>query len=134
MAKYEEKLKNFANANKRLREAVTNYKSSPEDTLYRDGLIQRFEFTLELAWKTTAEYLEEYGVILTMKSPKTVFKAAYSSGLIDNEALWIKLLDDRNLTSHIYDEEEVDKIANEICLRYAKELASLYVKLSGDAV
>lgn len=130
MANLENKLKNFANANKRLREAVTAFKAAPCDKLYRDGLIQRFEFTLELAWKTTAEYLQSSGVVLDMLSPKSVFKAAYTAGLIDDEAIWINLLDDRNKTSHTYDEEEADKIAEEICLRYSKELSSLYKKLS----
>ena len=132
MADYSEKLKNLEKANKRLREAVTEYKALPDNSLYRDGLIQRFEFTIELTWKTTAEYLRSHGVALNMVSPKTVFKSAYSLGIIDNEELWVKLLDDRNITSHIYDEEEADKIANEICLRYSKELAKLYKTLSVD--
>lgn len=127
----ENKLQNFKKAQKRLSEAVGIYKSSPDDKLYRDGLIQRFEFTFELGWKTAAAYLQSHGVVLDMLSPKTVLKAAYAAGLIDNEAVWVKLLGDRNVTSHMYDELEADKIADEICMHYSREMSTLYKKLSG---
>ena len=44
-----QKIENYQNAVKRLEEAIARYQAAPDDTLYRDGLIQRFEFTFELA-------------------------------------------------------------------------------------
>lgn len=130
MKKSEIKLKNFALANKRLREAVTAYKSEKDNTLYRDAVIQRFEFTYELAWKTLSEILREHGIVLDILSPKTVFKAAYGAGYIKNEALWLKIIEDRNSMSHTYDEETATQIAIEICNRYGKEFSALLNALS----
>lgn len=56
-----QKIENYKNAIMQLEDAVNCYLASPQDTLYRDGLIQRFEFTVELAWKSLREYLEDQG-------------------------------------------------------------------------
>lgn len=130
MKKVETKLQNFTSANKRLREAVTAYKNDKDNALYRDALIQRFEFTFELAWKTTAEVLREQGIVIEILSPKSVFKAAFSAGYIDDEDVWVKIIDDRNSMSHTYDEETAIKIADEICNRYCKPMSALLKKLS----
>ena len=64
-----QKIENYKRALAQLEEAVKRYRQSPEDTLYRDGLIQRFEFTVELAWKSMKEYLEDQGMVLSIASP-----------------------------------------------------------------
>lgn len=130
MSSIETKLNNFEDAYRRLREAIIDYKRATRDTLYRDGLIQRFEFTFELAWKTTAEVLKEQGVVIDVISPKFVFKAAYSAGYIDNEQIWVNMIDDRNRTSHNYDEGAAETIADNICNRYAKEFSFLIKSLT----
>lgn len=131
MKKLETKLNNFTAANKRLREAVTAYKNDKSNALYRDALIQRFEFTFELAWKTTSDILRGQGIVMDVISPKSVFKAAYGAGYIDDEEVWVKIIDDRNSMSHTYDEETAINIADEICNRYCKATAALLKKLSG---
>lgn len=127
--KIKTKLENFASAIKRLREAVTAYKNEPENKLYRDALIQRFEFTFELAWKSLAEVLKDGGIVIEIVAPKNVLKAAYSAGYVANEADWINILEDRNLMSHTYDEETADRIADDICNRYVKAIGNLQKKL-----
>lgn len=130
MVKIENKLKNFTAANKRLHEAVTAYKNDPNNTLYRDALIQRFEFTFELAWKTIAAVLTEQGIKLTILSPKAVIKEAYNAGYITDEEIWLRLLEDRNLMSHTYDEATAAEIAANVCRYYSKELNVLLNSLS----
>ena len=125
MSKVENKLVNFTAANKRLKEAVTAYKSDKENSLYRDALIQRFEFTFELAWKTTAEVLRGQGIVPEILSPKSVFRVAYNSGYITKENIWLDILNDRNSMSHTYDEQSASRIADDICNRYAKEINAL---------
>ena len=90
-------LTQFADANKRLQEALD---TPLTEALALDGTIQRFEFTFELAWKTLKVFLEDQGMIC--RSPKACFKDAFKIGWIDNEDSWISLLQARNMTSHVY--------------------------------
>lgn len=73
-----------------------------------DATIQRFEFTIELFWKLLRSILEAKGV--QVQYPKDVLKEAYKGHLIDNEQEWLKMLLDRNLSSHTYDKQLADKI------------------------
>ena len=74
-----QKIENYKRALAQLEEAVDRYQQSPKDTLYRDGLIQRFEFTVELAWKSMKEYLEDQGMVLSIASPRGILKEAYAA-------------------------------------------------------
>ncbi|MDE5897188.1 MAG: nucleotidyltransferase substrate binding protein [Clostridia bacterium] len=125
MQRIENKLNNLTSANKRLREAIVSYRAESENTLYRDALIQRFEFTFELAWKTLTEVLREQGIVLAIISPKSVLKEAYGAGYIQDEKIWMQMIEDRNAMSHIYQEEEAGRIAEEICMRYGKMFTQL---------
>ena len=88
----------------RLREAL----AEPETTLVRDAAIKRFEFTFELAWKATQRLLRDQGILC--RSPKECFREAFAFGLVHDDPLWIRMMEDRNLTVHTYDERTADKI------------------------
>jgi nucleotidyltransferase substrate binding protein (TIGR01987 family) len=75
----------------------------------RDAAIQRFEFTFELAWKATMHLARKYGVE-SGASPKQIIKAAFKVGWIEDDALWLKMLEDRNRTSHTYKEQLAKEI------------------------
>ncbi|HCJ11613.1 MAG TPA: nucleotidyltransferase [Opitutae bacterium] len=74
----------------------------PDDVCI-DAAIQRFEYTYELSWKTLKTYIEER-LGESPKFPKQVLSTAYQANLIDDETQWLTLLNDRNLTSHLYSE------------------------------
>lgn len=76
--------------------------------LERDGVIQRFEFTYELAWKTLKRILAFKG--LDINNPRDVFREAAKQKLIDDPLVWFEFLRKRNLTVHTYNPE----VANEI--------------------
>jgi nucleotidyltransferase substrate binding protein (TIGR01987 family) len=97
-------------------------KPMQEDRINIDATIQRFEFTFELSWKFLKEFFFERG--LELNYPKEIIKEAFSVSLIDNENLWIKMLRDRNMTSHTYDEKLADEIFSRIKL-YVPELRNL---------
>lgn len=78
------------------------------DDLDRDGAIQRFEFCLELAWKTMKRILNFKGSNVSF--PKDVFREAARANLIDKPDLWFEFIEKRNKTSHIYNE----LVANEV--------------------
>ena len=120
-----QKVENYQNALKRLEEAIARYQTAPNDTLYRDGLIQRFEFTFELAWKSLKEYMEDQGMVLTIVSPRSVLKEAYAAGIIDNPDIWNEAVDSRNLMSHIYDEETAISIADRVSSEFIVPLTAL---------
>lgn len=127
MRKFEEKYGKFSEAVKRLEEAIQDYGKTPISTV-RDGVIQRFEFCTELAWKATREYLIEQGYT-ELNSPKAVMRQAYADGLITDETVWLQLLDARNLTSHIYDEQTAGSIFEDICKKYLAQFHGLLRKL-----
>jgi nucleotidyltransferase substrate binding protein (TIGR01987 family) len=75
-----------------------------ERDVMRDGVIQRFEYTFELAWKTIRRYLEIYGLEKAdTLNNRELFRAGSENGLIKDAATWFDYLADRNQTSHIYD-------------------------------
>lgn len=125
--KLENKIENFNNALNRLGEMCVKFRNSKdreEKEAYRDALIQRFEFTFELAWKTLYQYMTFNG--FSVRSwPREILKAAYQNGLIDNEQVWLSMLDARNTLSHVYKEEQAAAIAEKICPDFYNELATL---------
>ncbi len=127
MNKLDNKLFNFKNAVASLKEAVDQYRLH-NSSIIRDGLIQRFEFTYELSWKTTKVYLENLGIV-DKNSPKAVIKEAYAQGLISNEENWLLMLHDRNMTSHIYQETLAVEIAKRIVDIYVIEFQMLLIKI-----
>ena len=126
MSDYRVKLTNFHNAMSRLKEGVQKWDEA--DDLARDGLIQRFEFTFELAWKTVKTCFEEEGLI-GLNSPKTVLREAYAAGLLKSEELWLAMLQDRNSTAHIYSEQVAVQICRRIQERYLDAFAELIEQL-----
>lgn len=128
MTRLKNKLFNFSKALQRLKEAAEVFKQKDTGDVIRDGLIQRFEFTYELSWKTTKEYLEDIGIV-DKNSPKVIFREAYSQKLIENEENWLLMLNDRNQTSHVYQEKMAEEIAGRIVDIYIKEFELLLQKL-----
>ncbi len=114
------KLKDAA---KSLEEGIKQTKNQ----LDRDGVIQRFEFTFELLWKTLKLLLLDEGIITN--SPKEVLKETYRFGLINIESLFLDMLDDRNQTSHIYSEEVSKEIFNRIKKDYLAAIKKLLKEL-----
>ena len=93
--------------------------------LEKEGTLQRFEFTFELAWKVMKDYLEEGGVLISPLTPKNVIKQAFVSRIIENGQVWIDMLLSRNLMSHTYDSIKFEVIAKDVEIKYLVELKNL---------
>ena len=91
-------------ATRRLEEAIERTR----DDLDRDGTIQRFEFTVELLWKTLRRLLHYQGV--ECQSPRNCIKLAFRHGLIDDDEIILDMIDDRNRSSHVYSDETAQEI------------------------
>lgn len=118
------KIKNFQKAVLRLAEGVAEYHAHPSTTA-RDGVIQRFEFTFELAWKSLKVYMQDQGVGADLQFPRQVLKEAYAAKLIGNQTIWIDMLTARNATSHIYDDTQATAVMAEIEAHYLSALQAL---------
>lgn len=128
MGKFSEKYGKLAVAVDRLAEGVAEYERRQSDVV-RDGVIQRFEFCVELAWKTAREYLLEQGYA-DLNSPKSVMRQAYADGLVNDGDTWVTMLNDCNLTSHLYDEATAAAIFSRIAVLYLPMLRGLFASLS----
>jgi nucleotidyltransferase substrate binding protein (TIGR01987 family) len=84
--------------------AASQPEGSTERELMRDGVIQRFEYTFELAWKLVKRYLEEYGLErVDSLTNRDLFRVGFEQGLLRDAEAWLNYLKSRNLTSHTYE-------------------------------
>lgn len=125
MKKLNDKFDNFNQAVKRLNEANIAYKKNTVSDLFQDALIKRFEFTFELAWKTLRQYLIDEGYRLESVSPKGVLSFAYQERILNDEELWLDMLECRNTTTHDYGRELATVCADKISNRFCKALSDL---------
>lgn len=123
-----EKYEKAVNALTTLKEAVqdiTSVKTSapgahkePEKLyrVYRDSMIQRFEYTFDVTWKLLSEYLVSQGRTTEIKAPKAIFRESLKAGILSEEEtrLAINMVEDRNLTTHGYDEALIEEISARI--------------------
>jgi nucleotidyltransferase substrate binding protein (TIGR01987 family) len=84
----------------------------PANDRERDGAIQRFKYTFELAWKTSKRFLADLGI--ESLSPKSVIRDLAQQNLIDDAEAWLNFLRARNETSHIYKEEVASRVFSQI--------------------
>ncbi len=76
-SRWKQRFENFSRAFRLLKTALEERSLDEFSDLEQEGLVQRFEFTFELAWKTMKDYLEDSGFQITPVTPKTVIKEAY---------------------------------------------------------
>ncbi|MBI4238032.1 MAG: nucleotidyltransferase substrate binding protein [Deltaproteobacteria bacterium] len=90
------------------------------DELKQDGVIQRFEFTFELLWKTLKRYLAYLGQ--PTNNPRDTLKAAFREGLLAEETAYLAMLEDRNICTHVYDYATTRRIFQKIQLQYYRAM------------
>ncbi len=124
-----QRLSNYDKAVARLQNAAkivsTEKQFSGEvDDLLKEGLVQRFEYTQELAWKVMKDY-EEYQGYTDVQGSRDAIRKALQMGIIEDTA-WMSTISSRNLTSHCYDEDEFNMVFNQIIHDYLP----IFVKFS----
>lgn len=118
--------KQFKEAHQRLKEAV---KIKEESDIKRDAVIKRFEFTYEFLWKVYKKIARSQK--LDYFSPKSSFQFAFKSGLIEDEDLYLEIIDARNKTTHVYSEEEAKEIYNFIKEKVINAFGAAEKKIAG---
>lgn len=122
--RWKQRFQNFEKAYSKLQNATQLQEFSE---LERAGLIQTFEFTFELAWKTLKDLLEYEGY--EVKSPRETLKKAFEMEYITDGSGWLDILNKRNLMSHTYDEDTSIKVAELITGTYYQLIEELYTVL-----
>ena len=98
--------------------------------LEQEGLIKRFEYTFELAWKTAKDYLEAKGVSVTY--PRDVLKQAFQSGLVRDGEAWLEMLESRNTMAHTYDEARFNEAVESVRKRFFPAIRDLVDRLHAE--
>jgi nucleotidyltransferase substrate binding protein (TIGR01987 family) len=98
------------------------------DDILKEGLIQRFEYTHELAWNVMKDFLVNSGNTNIFGS-KDATREAFSVGLIENGEIWMDMIKSRNKTSHTYNEETADDIFLKIMHQYFHEFIQFRNKM-----
>ena len=123
-SRWKQRYSNFSKAISQLTEFV----EKPELNKFEaQGLIQCFEYTFELAWKTAKDYLEEQG--FSVKSPRQTIQIAFQIELVADGHVWIDALDKRNLMAHTYDEKKTKEAEELIRVQYYSILKALHDEL-----
>jgi len=128
--RWQQRFENFDRALSLLREALARGPSSL-NPLEKEGVVQRFEYTLELAWKTIKDYLEESGVMLAAVTPRQVIKDAFAARVLADGQTWIDMIDHRNLLSHTYDPANFEEAVEAIHDRYLAAFGQVRDLLAG---
>ena len=124
-----QRFSNYSKALEQLRDAVNLTRTRPLSKLEKQGLIQCFEYTHELAWKTLKDLLETHGVSELFGS-KDATREAFRLGILIEGETWMHMIKSRNQTSHLYDEKLVEEIIELILKTYFSEFDFLDKKLN----
>jgi nucleotidyltransferase substrate binding protein (TIGR01987 family) len=122
--RWQQRFENFDRALSLLKDALSRGPSALNQ-LEKEGAVQRFEYTLELAWKTVKDYLEQSGVVLSAVTPRQVIKDAFAARILDDGQTWIDMIDHRNLLSHTYDAAKFEEAVDAIHGRYLAAFAQV---------
>lgn len=123
--RWKQRFQNFDRAYVRLSEAL-EHGPTALNQLEKEGVVQRFEYSFELAWKTVKGYLEEGGFVFEIVTPPQVLKDAFAAKVITDGQVWIDMLDHRNLLSHTYDQSSFEKAVAAIATRYLPAITALH--------
>jgi len=127
--RWKQRFKNFKKALVTLKNAVELAAERELTDLEKQGTIQGFEFTFELAWNVMKDYLEEQGVTGIIGS-KNAIRHAFNKGIIEDGEVWMDMVKDRNLASHVYDEETAEGLFVAIKNIYYLEFNKLAEKIN----
>ena len=121
----------FANYNKalnQLSEGITNNGVNPA-SIIKEGIIQRFEFTHELAWKVMKDYLEYKGY-QNVSGSRTATREAFNKGLLTRGQVWMDMIESRNNTVHTYNENILEDEFKNIVNNYFQVFIEFQTKMN----
>ena len=126
-------MKKFENFCKAVKNLEVNAQKENYSELEETGLIAMFEICYEQSWKVLKAVLEKEGDRNSKTgSPRQIFKAAYSAGILPEEEVWIEILEDRNILSHVYDADKAQITIAKVREKYLPAFQTLKKILEED--
>ena len=129
-ARWQYRFDNFSRAYALLQEANDLNSENKLDQLGKEGMIRRFKHSVDLAWKTIKDYLEDQGLVLSQRTPKAVIEEAVAAKLIERGDDWMNLMDARNDISHTYDFGRFEAVIKQTDEKYLPCFGELHEKLA----
>lgn len=130
--RWKQRLNNFQSALKQLEEAVAIAQKRTLSDLEKQGVIQAFEFTHELAWNVLKDYFEYQGNT-GITGSRDASREAFQKGLIADGNVWMEMIISRNKSSHTYNKAIADEIVQKIQTDYFACFNSFNKKMNGLA-
>jgi len=127
-----QRFSNFKKAFGQLDSAVQLCQTRDLSDLEKQGLIQAFEYTYELSWNTIRDYFRWQGNA-NIAGSRDAIREAFANGLIEDGEGWMRMLKDRNRTSHTYNEETAREILENILTQYHSLFATLKTRMDQEA-
>ena len=127
--RWKQRFNNYIKAFQTLREAVILASERELSNLEKQGLIQSFEFTHELAWNVLKDYQEDKGIVGLLGS-KDASRSAFKNGLIENGEAWMEMIKCRNLSSHTYSSDIANEIVNKVIDLFYPEFDAMAKKFT----
>ncbi len=125
-----QRFSNYQSALSQLKDGIELYNERELSLIEKQGLIQAFEFTHELAWKVLKDYLE-YQSAIKIRGSRDAVKESFKIDLINDGQTWIEMIETRNNTSHTYDKEIAENTVIEIVDKYFSEFIGLEEEMIG---
>ncbi|AMP90857.1 TPA: nucleotidyltransferase substrate binding protein [Legionella pneumophila] len=128
--RWQQRLNNYARALQQLSLAVNLAQTRPLSDLEKQGLIQAFEFTHELAWNVMKDYFFFQGNSAITGS-RDATRESFNKGLIKEGEIWMEMIKSRNQTSHTYNQSVADEIVKNIINSYHTSFQAFLEKMQG---
>ena len=129
--RWRQRFESFSRALALLREALSLPESDLSD-LEREGLVQRFHYTYELAWRVIKDRLDHEGIVLENETPRRVVREAFAAGLLKDGETWMDMIGDRNLTVHTYAAARFEAVVAKVRSHYISAFEALYETLGAQ--
>lgn len=127
--RWEQKLESYSKALRRLAEIINCAKTRELSDFEKDGLVQRFEFTHEMAWKLMMSFCRHQSPETELFGSKDSTRWAFAHGLIGNGEVWMQMIQSRNSTSHNYDGIVADQVVQRVVNDYFPALRAFHDKM-----
>ena len=126
--RWQQRLANYSKALEQLGNAVTISRQRPLSDLEKQGLIQAFEFTHELAWNVMKDFFAYQGNP-GITGSRDAAREAFQKGLVEDGEGWMEMIKSRNQTTHTYNQKTADEIVNKTIQNYFPQFLLLEKKM-----